>query len=730
MSDPTPPSRDAPAPAAPAPGPNSATQPDTPAVAPGDPTQTLRPPAPDPSATGERTAVQQLDDVIANRLRHAGPPPAAGYRLARKLGEGTYGTVWLAEDRAGVRVAIKFFAHGTGQQWQMLQDEVRSLARLDTTFGIVQLKEVEPEADPPYFVMSYAEGGSLQQKLAGGPLPLPEALRYFTEIARALAFVHAKGIRHCDLKPANILLNQHGQPLIADFGQAHLSDDAAPALGTFFYMAPEQAEPGLQIPDARWDIYGLGAIFYALLTGDPPHKDDALADELRQTVQLHHRLRIYRERIRVLPQPADHRQVRGVDKMLAGVLDRCLELDPAHRLRDAGAVLDALETRRRQRRQRPMLLFGTLAPLLVLALMLAVGSLAARDAIAEARAGLTRQLLDSDLVTARLAAKVLEDKLHDGVTLIEDFAAAGTEPRLAGVVAPVVAKRASGAALTPADLRPLYDWLTTRAGWRRCREYYSTLSVVDAGGSVLARVECDEDAQAPDPAQQVELLRQNYAWRDWFNGLGDQHGRHGGHFAPIATTHISHPYVGEQMNRGRKLVNVSAPIPGPGGAPLGVVIGHIDWDRLQGWLGELRGWMEDVRAGGGFPVVVNDRGHCLTHRDAALIELKPGEVPRAFYDPDWVRRLRAGSADDYTDPVTGRPQLAGFAPARPSPLSGQQWAVLIEHDPAAVLQPVVELKERMVAIGLGILAIMGVLIGGLWGWLVWTLRREERLAHG
>ena len=403
MSDSTPPPREPSAP-----GPDSATQPLT--------------PAPDLSATVERTVVQQLDDLIAARLRGAGSPPAAGYRMLRKLGEGTYGTVWLAEDKAGVRVAIKFFAHGAGQQWQLLQSEVQSLARLDTTFGIVQLKEVEPDADPPYFVMSYAEGGSLQQKLADGPLPPREALRHFTEIARALAFVHAKGIRHCDLKPANVLLNQHGQPMIADFGQAHLSDDASPALGTFFYMAPEQSEPGLQLPDARWDVYGLGAIFYALLTGGPPHKNDALADELRQTVKLHHRLRLYRERIRAMPQPTEHRRVAGVDGMLAGILDRCLELNPAERLRDAGAVLDALETRRRQRRQRPMLLFGTLAPLLVLALMVGVGSLAARDALAEARAGLTRQLLDSDQVTAQLAAKLLEDKLRDGVTVI------GTSP--------------------------------------------------------------------------------------------------------------------------------------------------------------------------------------------------------------------------------------------------------------------------------------------------------------
>src|SRR5262249_19168250 len=197
------------------------------------------------------------------------------------------------------------------------------------------------------------------------------------------------------------------------------------------------------------------------------------------------------------------------------ILGGCRARARAERLGDAAAVLDALETRRRQLRQRPMLWFGTLAPLLLLALMLGVGSLAARDALAEARAGLTRQLLDSDQVTAQLAAKLLEDKLRDGVTVIEDFAAAGQEPRLAGIVAPLAAKRQAGAELTPDDLRPLYEWLKARAGWRRCREYYQVLAVTDAQGYVLARMDCGEDAPIPDPARQAELLHQNYAWRDW-----------------------------------------------------------------------------------------------------------------------------------------------------------------------------------------------------------------------
>src|SRR5208337_469663 len=101
-------------------------------------------------------------------------------------------------------------------------------------------------------------GGSLAQRLREGAIPAAEALPMFRRIVEAMAYVHAKGIRHCDLKPANILIDKRGRPRVADFGQAHFASDMSPALGTFFYMAPEQAQITAQEPDARWDVYALG----------------------------------------------------------------------------------------------------------------------------------------------------------------------------------------------------------------------------------------------------------------------------------------------------------------------------------------------------------------------------------------------------------------------------------------------------------------------------------------
>ena len=99
-------------------------------------------------------------------------------------------------------------------------------------------------------------------------------------MAIGLVHAHGKGVLHCDLKPANILLDQDGKPRLADFGQSRLSTEQAPALGTMFYMAPEQADLEA-VPDARWDVYALGALLYCMLTGGPPHRTGKTVDAIR-----------------------------------------------------------------------------------------------------------------------------------------------------------------------------------------------------------------------------------------------------------------------------------------------------------------------------------------------------------------------------------------------------------------------------------------------------------------
>jgi hypothetical protein len=348
--------------------------------------------------------------VVEVTGKRAAPALIPGYQLLERLGSGTYGEVWLAQDeRTGIRVAVKFLHHATDVEWQLIQAEVKQLALLHADPGIVQLLDVELDRLPPYYIMAYAEQGSLAKRLESAPVPLAEALEIFRQLAEALAYVHAKGVRHCDLKPGNILLKARKRALIGDFGQSHLFSEQAPALGTFFYMAPEQAQLAKQIPDTRWDVYGLGAIFYAMLTGEAPRDDVAVRERLAATKNLAERLEQYRSWVENAPRPDLHRKVPGMDRHIADIIDQCLEVSPVRRLRDAGAVLSAIARRDRMLRQRPLLILGFLAQVLLCLVLGSLGYLGVHIAIQRTEASLLQQLEPGDPTGAALVRQGMSD---------------------------------------------------------------------------------------------------------------------------------------------------------------------------------------------------------------------------------------------------------------------------------------------------------------------------------
>ena len=150
-----------------------------------------------------------------------------GYEPRRFLGAGAYGEVWVAIDRnTGRQVAIKFYLHRGGLDWSLLSREVEKLAFLSADRYVVQLLDVGWDATPPYYVMEYVEQGSLEERIKNdGPLPAEQAVTLFRDVCVGLVHAHGKGVLHCDLKPANILLDQDRRPRIADFGQSRLSHE-------------------------------------------------------------------------------------------------------------------------------------------------------------------------------------------------------------------------------------------------------------------------------------------------------------------------------------------------------------------------------------------------------------------------------------------------------------------------------------------------------------------------
>ncbi len=212
---------------------------------------------------------------VAERLRLAF---ADHYPLERPLGRGGMATVYLARDLKHHRfVALKVLhpALAAGLGKERFIREIRTAANLQHPH-IVSLYDSGEVEDFLYYVMPYIEGESLRQRLdRDSRLPMPEAMGILSDAAEALAYAHAHGVVHRDVKPENILLSG-GHALVADFGIARAVEAAGDTrltetgwgMGTPAYMSPEQIAGGML--DGRSDEYGLGCVLYEMLTGQPP----------------------------------------------------------------------------------------------------------------------------------------------------------------------------------------------------------------------------------------------------------------------------------------------------------------------------------------------------------------------------------------------------------------------------------------------------------------------------
>ncbi|MCU1231624.1 MAG: serine/threonine protein kinase [Acidobacteria bacterium] len=212
-----------------------------------------------------------LSDNAVSRLRAIAEEPdfrGTRYTIVRELARGGMGIVYEAEDaELQRRVAIKVVATELASEdaAERMRREARVIAKLEHP-GIVPLHDVGALPDGRiFYAMKLVRGHRLDER----PLARTEALRLFLRLCEAVAFAHANGVVHCDLKPSNVMVGAFGELLVMDWGVARVIGEASPSLvaGTHGFMAPEQ-ERG-DVVDASADVFALGAILRELLPDAP-----------------------------------------------------------------------------------------------------------------------------------------------------------------------------------------------------------------------------------------------------------------------------------------------------------------------------------------------------------------------------------------------------------------------------------------------------------------------------
>lgn len=244
------------------------------------------------------------------------------FTLLRKIGQGGLGTVWLARDEQLKRnVALKELnsqAVDSQKMWQRFAREAEITGHLEHPNVVpLYLSGINPESGLPFYAMRFLgkqtladairEYHTVRRGTTDDPLHLHRLLTAFLDICQAIAFAHARGVIHRDLKPENVALDNFGQVLVLDWGLAKLDSDGelssrlallgsteddsvaqtldGDVVGTPLYMAPEQAAGELSQLDERTDVYGLGAILFAILTGSAPHENSYRATSGQSRLQ-------------------------------------------------------------------------------------------------------------------------------------------------------------------------------------------------------------------------------------------------------------------------------------------------------------------------------------------------------------------------------------------------------------------------------------------------------------
>jgi ABC-type transport system substrate-binding protein/serine/threonine protein kinase len=260
--------------------------------------------------------------------------PFGNYRLVRLLGQGGYAEVYLGQHvRLSLQAAIKVLhTHLRGSEAEHFYQEAETIAKLSHP-SIIRVFDFDVQDGTPFLVMDYAQGGSLRHRYPRGSLvALPHIVSFVKQVAAALQYAHDKKFIHRDVKPENMLIGQHQEVLLSDFGIAtiahstsSLSASAEGTSGTLAYMAPEQIEGH---PRAASDQYALGVVVYEWLCGERPF-EGSVSELIAQHLSM--------------PPLPLHERMPAIPAEVEQVVLRALAKDPKARFASVADFAIALE---------------------------------------------------------------------------------------------------------------------------------------------------------------------------------------------------------------------------------------------------------------------------------------------------------------------------------------------------------------------------------------------------
>src|SRR6184192_4192187 len=286
-----------------------------------------------------RTGLGLLDEE-----NDRGPEPSriqmdfGDYELLEELGRGGQGVVYRARQKSLNRtVALKVIGLGpwaTTAHVKRFRREAEAAANLDHP-RIVPIYEVGEREGSCYFSMKFIDGGQLDEVTKRTPISIRNAAELIAKLARTVHYAHEHGTLHRDIKPGNILLDAKGEPHLTDFGLARLVESESSVthtldvLGTPSYMAPDQAMGNNAAISSITDVYGLGAVLYQLLTGQPPFAGGTTYETIKLLLDI---------------EPRQPRLLNPkIDRDLSTICLKCLEKDPKRRYSSALALAEDLE---------------------------------------------------------------------------------------------------------------------------------------------------------------------------------------------------------------------------------------------------------------------------------------------------------------------------------------------------------------------------------------------------